>query len=141
MRRGAAAGVVALALCIGGTAACGGDDGGDAAAETTSTTGTTDTTGPETSAVADDLSAAVEDFCAKSEEFQALIRSSATNGAAGPVDPSTSEAASARMTELTGELATLLMTLQGQTAQMLPGDAARFQECASVFGGSPELPQ
>jgi len=138
MRRGAAW-VVALALCVGGTAACGGDDGGGDAAD--GTTSTTATTAPETSAVADDLSAAVDDFCAKSEEFQQLIRASAGNGAAGPVDPSTSEAASARMTELTGELAGQLMTLQAQTAQMLPGDAARFQECAQVFGGGAQVPQ
>ena len=124
MRRGAAW-VMALALCVGGTAACG-DDGDGAAAE-----GTTSSTGPTTTAASDgDLTAQVDEFCEKSEAVQARFQEMQS----GTGDPPTSEE-EAELSQLASEALPLMMTLQGQQAQMLPGDAARFQECANLFNG------
>ena len=142
MRR-RAAWAMALALCLGGTAACGGDDGGDDTAADASTTTTTEAT---TTTESGDLAAQVDEFCAKAEEFQRLAQvAGATqngggSGAVGPVDPSTSEATSQRMSDLTGEIVGTMITLQGAVAQMVPSDAARFQECAAPFGGAPQVP-
>ncbi len=122
MRRGSVW-VLALTLCVSGIAACGDDDEGSSA------TTTTTTTAPTTTAL-DDPAAAVDEFCAKTEELDALAQELGDD----PANPPSSEDEQ-YFQDLGGELLQMMMSLQPAAEQMLPGDAARFQECAEIFSG------
>lgn len=123
--------VLALALWVGAAAACG-DDGARAGDATGAST--TATTAPTSTAPADPA-AAVDEFCTKTEELQALIQGLGED----PSKPPTSEQ-EARLSALAGETAQMMVTLQMSASTMLPGDAARFQECAAVLGGTGAIP-
>lgn len=125
MRRGAAW-AMALALCVGGTTACS-DDGGDGGTAGGASTTTAATTGAEGG---DDLTAKVDEFCAVTEQVQARFQEIQSDSD----DPPTSEE-EAEIGQLAQGALPLMMELQPKLAEMLPGDAARFQECAQLFGG------
>lgn len=124
--------LLVLALVLG-AAACGDDGGGSAAGTTTSASTTTASTAPS------DPAAQVDEFCAKTDEIKALFESAGDDPSQPP-----SSADEARISALLQEAAPMMVTLQMSTAQMLPGDIARFQECSAVLGGTggiPELPE
>ncbi|HMJ77085.1 MAG TPA: hypothetical protein VK507_14000, partial [Iamia sp.] len=110
---------------LAGLAACGDDGGSRADAASTTAPSTT----PSTAAI--DTVAEVDAFCAKTDELRALL---AEIEGRTQAEPPTSEE-QAQIQTLGGEATQRMMTLQAYVPQMLPGDAARFQECSAVFGG------
>ncbi len=112
--------------CAGGVAACG-DDGGSSASSTT--TAPTTTTAPATSATGD-LGAQVDAFCAQTEALQQLMTDQFE---IKPPPPDGEE----QINSAIEALVPVMIELQMLQGQMLPGDAARYQECAETVGGAP----
>jgi len=123
---------MALVLGLGGMVGCGDDSGGGDAGGTTSTTSTTSATGAASEGDSEDLTAAVDEFCAKVDAVKERFEQ--VQGGE-PGEPLSSEV-EAELSDLVDEALPLMTSLQGQQAQMLPGDAARFRRCAELFGGS-----
>ncbi|HEV7720404.1 MAG TPA: hypothetical protein VGO60_03935 [Iamia sp.] len=117
--------ILAVGLVLVGLAACGDDGGSRATASSTTAPATTPST------VAIDTAAEVDAFCTTTDELKALL---AGMEARGTDQPPTSEE-QARIQAVGGQATQKMMTLQGYLPRMLPGDAARFQECSAVFGG------
>jgi hypothetical protein len=128
MRRGPIC-ILALALCIGGVSACSGDDGDSDATATTTTSAPASS--ESTTTALEDPSAAVDEFCATTEEIKTLVRE---QEATAPTTPQQGEEVQA----LVMEAAQMMFALRGQTAQMVPGDVTRFQECSALFGNGEE---
>lgn len=124
--------VLALAAALA-LVACGDDDGGSADATTTTAA---PTTSPTETAPADPA-AEVDAFCAATDELRAILDEVAQN----PDQQPTADQ-QARLQEVGGDATQRMMTLQASTAHMVPGDVARFQECAAVLsgGGAPQMP-
>jgi hypothetical protein len=140
MRRGLAC-TLALGLALGasGIAACGDDDGGGSASSTT-TASTAPTSSAPGNGSGDDLTSQVDQFCAITSELETIFRELSQGSDGGDAPPQPSPEQQARVQELGNQAAQLMMGLQGSVAQMIPSDAARFQQCAMVLGGPQGVP-
>jgi hypothetical protein len=138
--------VMALALGVGGLGACGGDDSKDAASTTTQ--GLT-------------LKEGVDEFCKRTDEINEILfglrpdpeetTTTEPGTTVTPQGPTTSQGSTTsvievppeqeqRMSQLFLEASQMRTGLAGATADMLPGDAARFHECAAALGGGVDIP-
>jgi hypothetical protein len=115
---------LALTLTVLGASAC--SDQGDAASDRDASTTT-----EAGSTTAGDLSSQVDAFCAKAEEVTGLLAGLGND----PNDPPTAME-EAQIEESLTDATQMMIPLQLTTSAMTPGDAARFQECADLLGGT-----
>lgn len=122
--------VLALAAALA-LVACGDDDDGGSA-DAASTTAVSTTSPTETAPA--DPAGEVDAFCAKTDELQALIQGIG----AGGEQPTPEE--QQQLSDVGGQAAQMMMTLQASVEHMLPSDVARFQECSAVLAGGGMAP-